>query len=309
MNINDLKVGETFDCPINILEPDPDQPRKDKDREHIHNLGVSMAAEGQHEAIRVRRHPQKDGMLMIVVGECRYLAHVNNRELAAKGTIRATLVEYASDIDLYMAQVIENDMRKDLGVLEQLRSWGRAIDRGATLDKLAGALGKEKRALEKELSLLSLPEAVQDAIDRKDCPKVVAFHILDRFPGHDARQNKAWSKACDKKGAKNMMAEIDAYHAAVNQTELFDNIPPLKEMSSDALKGAGKEYGRLARAITKFAESPYANGKGPYVIAARRKNLTELEEMAKQMVRMGQKLQEEARLYRAGHPVQEQANG
>ena len=58
-----------------LLEPDPDQPRKNKPIEYLRDeLAMSIAHRGLRNAIHVRPHPGADGKFMIVNGECRFLA-------------------------------------------------------------------------------------------------------------------------------------------------------------------------------------------------------------------------------------------
>lgn len=288
---------------LDRIAPDPGQPRKTEPMtpellEYLKGLGASIKSEGLNNPIKVRPNsdPEIAADFVIINGECRWRA-----------SLMAGLVEIPSFVDesgkdageIFLDQVLDNETRMNLPPMDTIRSYRKALDLGIDVDRLAAAVGKSKQTIEVDLPLLDLPEKAQKMVDAGTLPKAVARKIAE-FP-NSAKMEKALEWALKATSAKDMLAKVEAYRLQQAQgtiPNLFD-MPEVKD--KDALKDAGKAFEKLAKVVGDFAGSKWANGKGPVVINARAKmnRLNELEAIAQQMVRVGQKLQEDARMFRA----------
>jgi ParB family chromosome partitioning protein len=148
------------DLPIDLVYPNPKQPRTIFKREDLEELAASIQQHGLLQPIKVR--PDADGRFMIVLGERRWRAH----GLLQRKTIPATVMDM-SDGDLADAAIVENLQRRDITPLEEARAFQARIDAGLTVDELAERLGiKQVRRITERTALLKLAPEYQDALSR-----------------------------------------------------------------------------------------------------------------------------------------------
>jgi ParB family chromosome partitioning protein len=282
----------TVKMDIENIEVDPGQPRKNKPAEYLRELAKSIENEGLKNPIHVRVHPDDSEKYMVVNGECRFTAlsmFTSLKEIPV--IIRYDLIG-ASEGEIYLDQIVDNDARKNLDPLETIASYQRSLDLGNSLERTAEALGKSVALIQADLPILQLSPHIQRDFDSGKLPKTVARRLAS-FEGSKADKAYDWAKK--GKDTKGMLAKIDAYIQENAQTKMFD----LKEIDADTKKKAGKEWDLLRKAVTKFANSPFSNGKGPVVILARKSSLNELEFTADEMIKMAEKIKADCRAYRA----------
>lgn len=163
-----------------ILELDPDtiDPSPYPDRLPDDNVGDfaafkrSMETEGQKVPIQVRRHPSSVDRYQIVYGHRRWRAA---RELGRP--VRALEVEM-SDLDLVVAQGIENGNRQDLTWIERSLFAYRMDDAGIRPRDIYAALSIEDAELARMRSVYrAVPADIIEAIGR--APKVGRPRWLD----------------------------------------------------------------------------------------------------------------------------------
>ena len=119
----------------------------------------SIADRGQEVPILVRPHPSSDGRYQVAYGHRRLRAA---SELGRK--VRAVVREM-SDIELVIAQGVENSQRKDLSYIERALFAARLEDRGFERTVIIDALGTDKGELSKLISVArSVPVTLIEAI-------------------------------------------------------------------------------------------------------------------------------------------------
>lgn len=144
--------------PIEMIEPNPDQPRRTFDPEALDELAASIREKGVIQPLIVRKHPHKEGHYEIVAGERRWRA----AQIAQLHELPA-IVRDLSDTEVLEVAIIENIQRADLNPLEEALSYRQLMDRfGHTQEKLAEALSKSRSHIANQLRLLQLPDEVQD---------------------------------------------------------------------------------------------------------------------------------------------------
>lgn len=148
--------------PIGAIEPNPDQPRSEMDKEALASLAESISAQGILQPLLVTRKPE--GGYYLIAGERRWQA----AQLAGLKEVPVTIREVASDDRLILA-LIENVQRQDLNVLEEASAYRRLIEEfGLTQEKVASAVGRERATVANLVRLLKLPKAVQsDVMERR----------------------------------------------------------------------------------------------------------------------------------------------
>ena len=140
--------------PLQKLEPNPDQPRKDFDEEKLAELAESIANQGLIQPITVR--PLDTGYYQIIAGERRWRAC----RLAGIQEVPVTIMD-ADDKQAAQLALIENLQREDLNPLEEAQGYRTLMDRyGLTQEDAASSVGKSRPAVANALRLLKLPKSI-----------------------------------------------------------------------------------------------------------------------------------------------------
>lgn len=142
--------------PIELIEPNPDQPRRDFPPDALEELAASIREKGIIQPLIVRNNPRKAVGYEIVAGERRWRA----AQLAQLHDV-PVLVREVSDTELLELAIIENIQRADLNPVEEAMGYRQLMDRfGHTQEKMAEVLSKSRSYIANLLRLLTLPEAV-----------------------------------------------------------------------------------------------------------------------------------------------------
>jgi len=142
--------------PIERIEPNPDQPRRDFPRPALEELAASIREKGIIQPLIVRDNPRKSGSYEIVAGERRWRA----AQIAQLHDV-PVLVREVSDTELLELAIIENIQRAELNPVEEAMAYRQLMDRfGHTQEKMAEALSKSRSHIANLLRLLTLPDAV-----------------------------------------------------------------------------------------------------------------------------------------------------
>jgi ParB family chromosome partitioning protein len=143
--------------PIERVEPNPDQPRRQFVQEDLDDLANSIREKGVIQPLIVRPSPRVDGNFEIVAGERRWRAS----QLAKRHDIPIIVREY-DDIEVLEVAIIENIQRADLNSIEEAAGYKQLMEKfGHTQEKLAEALGKSRSHIANLMRLLQLPDDVQ----------------------------------------------------------------------------------------------------------------------------------------------------
>ncbi len=152
--------GGVREAPIELIRPNPDQPRKVFTESEIDELAASIREKGVLQPILVRPSPVHPREYQIVAGERRWRA-------AQKAGLRAVpvLVRMLDDIEVLEVGIVENVQRSDLNALEEALAYRALVERfGRTQDAVAQVVGKSRSHVANTLRLLALPEEVQEHI-------------------------------------------------------------------------------------------------------------------------------------------------
>ncbi|MCV2863284.1 ParB/RepB/Spo0J family partition protein [Albidovulum sediminicola] len=147
--------AEAF-IPIEKIEPNPNQPRRDFAPEALEELTQSIREKGVILPLLVRKSPAKPGTYEIVAGERRWRA-----AQAAQLHEVPVLIRDLNDTEVLEIAIIENIQRADLNPVEEAMAYRQLMDRfGHTQEKLAEALSKSRSHIANLLRLLQLPAEV-----------------------------------------------------------------------------------------------------------------------------------------------------
>lgn len=146
--------------PIELIHPNPDQPRRSFDEDALDELSRSIAEKGIIQPLILRSDPARDGQYQIVAGERRWRA----AQKAGLHEVPALIREF-DDVEVLEVAIIENIQRADLNAIDEAQGYQQLIDRfGHTQERLAYALGKSRSHVANILRLLTLPGEVQDSV-------------------------------------------------------------------------------------------------------------------------------------------------
>jgi ParB family chromosome partitioning protein len=139
---------------IDLIEPNPEQPRTRFSEPDLDDLARSIAANGIVQPIVVR---QKGGRYQIIAGERRWRA-------AQRAGLRRVpaLVKDIPDDKLLELALVENIQRQELNPIEEAKAYRKLIDTiGLTQEQVAERVGKERTLITTTMRLLKLPNDVQ----------------------------------------------------------------------------------------------------------------------------------------------------
>jgi ParB family chromosome partitioning protein len=150
------------ELPIEIVRPNPDQPRRSFDAEPLVALAESIRARGVLQPIVVR--PLAGGHYEVVAGERRLRA----AKLAELTTIPAVVRETAEAERLELA-LVENMAREDLNPVEEARACATLVeDLGLTKEELGRRVGRSRVAVSNLIRLLDLPDDTLSLLESGD---------------------------------------------------------------------------------------------------------------------------------------------
>jgi ParB family transcriptional regulator, chromosome partitioning protein len=168
------RIKDALAIELDRILPDPSQPRKEFDEEGLHELAASLKDRGQLQPARVR-YDEALEKWVIIAGERRYRAAV----LAGLKTLAC--VEARGDQtrdEILTDQLVENCLREDLKPIEQANAYKALMDRrGWSYRELAEFLHISKGTISKALSLLSLPELVQELVEQGTLSPNTAYEV------------------------------------------------------------------------------------------------------------------------------------
>lgn len=140
---------------IDLIKPNPGQPRINFDEEALEELATSIRELGIIQPLTLRS--AEAGTYMIISGERRYRA----AKLAGLDTVPA-YVRTANDSELTEMALIENIQREDLNAIEIALTFRKLIDQyNLTQERLSERIGKKRATIANFLRLLKLPAEVQ----------------------------------------------------------------------------------------------------------------------------------------------------
>ena len=172
---------------VNMVIPDPDQPRVEFSQEAIDRLAQSIREKGQLSAIRVRWSDALNKWV-IVAGERRWRA----TKQAGLPTIDCYFHEdELSKSEVLEQQLIENCLREDLKPLEEAKAFSLLMDlNGWTGKQVAEALRVQPSKVTRALALLRLPGDIQDDVEAGHISPRSAYE-LSKLDDDDARRELA----------------------------------------------------------------------------------------------------------------------
>jgi len=139
---------------IDLISPNPDQPRIKLDEQRLNELAASIRQNGVLQPVLVR--PLGDAF-QLVAGERRLSAAQRAGLLKIPAIVRDIPDERLLELAL-----VENIQREELNPIEEAQAYQNLVENlNLSQEELAQRLGKERSTLANSLRLLKLPPAVK----------------------------------------------------------------------------------------------------------------------------------------------------
>lgn len=148
-------TADVLRIPVNMIEPNPFQPRMSFDHDSLQELAASIRTFGLIQPITVRK--KSADRYQIISGERRFKAC----QLAGMDMVPAYIRD-ANDQGMLEMAIVENIQRENLDPIEVAMSYQRLIDEcSLTQEQMADRVGKKRASVTNYLRLLKLPAKVQ----------------------------------------------------------------------------------------------------------------------------------------------------
>jgi ParB family chromosome partitioning protein len=190
--------AELRELPVELIGPNPQQPRRIFEEESLVALAASLKDRGVLQPVLVR--PVPGGTYELIAGERRWRA----AQLAGLDTVPAMIRPHDDAESLELA-LIENMAREDLNPLEAARAIAALVEElGLTREEVGRRVGRSRVAVSNLLRLLELPD---------DALALIADGALSE--GH----GRALLMAPDHDSRRRLAREASAHGWSVRQTE------------------------------------------------------------------------------------------
>jgi ParB family transcriptional regulator, chromosome partitioning protein len=179
---------ELRELPVELVRPNPAQPRKRFDDEALQGLAGSLAERGVVQPILVR--PVAGGTYELVAGERRWRA----AQLAGLERIPAVVREHDDAASLEVA-LVENMAREDLNPVEEARAVAALVEElGLSREAVGKKVGRSRVAISNLLRILDLPD---EALALLEAGRLTEGHgrALLMAPDHADRRRLAAAAA------------------------------------------------------------------------------------------------------------------
>lgn len=156
------EAEELREIPLELISPNPNQPRRRFDEQALEALGASVRERGVIQPILVRALP--GGRYELIAGERRWRA----AQIAELDSIPAVVRHHDDAASLELA-LIENMAREDLNPVEEARACLALVEElGLTREEVGLRVGRSRVAVSNLVRLLELPDEALEMLERGD---------------------------------------------------------------------------------------------------------------------------------------------
>ena len=226
-------TADVLRIPVDLIEPNPFQPRMSFDEEALQELADSIRTFGLIQPITVRR---KGGKYQIISGERRYRACTK----AGMDMIPAYIRD-ANDQGMLEMAIVENIQRENLDPIEVAMSYQRLMEEcRLTQEQMADRVGKKRASVANQLRLLRLPAKVQHDLK---VGLVSVGHAKVLLGVEDPKVQETLCDLIVRRGLSVRQLEDKVRALEKGATEHEDEPQELPEMYYRLLENVGRYFG------------------------------------------------------------------
>ena len=227
------------EVPIELVHPNPNQPRMHFNKDELDELALSIEKDGLLQPILVREDAKG---YEIIAGERRWQAS----QIAGLKKVPVRIKE-ADDMKVLELALIENLQRSDLNPIEEAYGYKRMMERGnRTKSEVANAVSKGRSTIANALRLLDLPEDAQQMLYEEIITAGHARAILS-IPSEEGRTKLTEKLAKEKLSVRE--AESLARLIAGREKQKNNPVkkPPTPKFYRKAAKSLTESFGTKVR--------------------------------------------------------------
>lgn len=236
---SDEAIRATDEVPIELIKPNPDQPRMHFNKDELEELSSSIEKDGLLQPILVRAVGDE---YEIIAGERRWQAC----QLAGLTKVPIRIKE-ADDMKVLELALIENLQRSDLNPIEEAYGYKRMMERGnRTQSEVASAVSKGRSTIANALRLLDLPEDAQQLLYEE---KITAGHAraILAIPDDLGRQKLTDKLAAEKISVREAEAIARLFASRAKRAENPVKKAPAPKIFKTAARSLGDTFGTKVR--------------------------------------------------------------
>ena len=231
------ETGGVREIDTGLIDPNPDQPRREFAEESIAQLAASIREQGVLQPVVVT--PSPDGRWRLVAGERRWRAARQAGLTSVPAIVRELALQQQMEIAL-----VENIQREDLNPVETALGIRALMDQcGYTQEQVAGRLGMSRPSVANFLRLLSLPEDIL-ALLRNGQLSAGHAKVLAGVPDSDAQRRLAMdavSRGWNVRQLEEAVRALQEAQPVKPQRSAVKLTPELHELESQLREAVGMQ--------------------------------------------------------------------
>ena len=205
---------------IDLIDEDPDQPRKETNpgfsKEKLGELAGAIKHRGVKTPISVRHHPLVEGRYMINDGARRYRAS----KMAGLTEIPVNIDDDYTPFD----QIVANLIREGNTPKEIAEKIGIALKQGMKKVEIAAASGKTPAWVTLHATLLELPKPIDDAFNDGRVSDINIVYELVKIYKTDAEEVEKWLSIEDQEFTRGQLKLFRDFLADKHSKQEEDDI-------------------------------------------------------------------------------------
>jgi len=213
-------AAHLLEIDVNLITPNPYQPRTEWDEQELTELVNSVRANGIVQPIVVRKNGKT---YQLIAGERRWRA----AKIAGLKQIPA-IVRVVTEEQMLEIALVENIHRSDLNPIERAKAYHEYLEKfKLTQAEAAEKLGENRSVLANHIRLLDLPPEVKDMLVNKALSMGHARAILG-LPGDELRKKLAYRALTGRLSVREVEKLVKKQLDAMNKVDKKDTEKPEK---------------------------------------------------------------------------------
>lgn len=268
-----MKGESLLKIPVTLIDPDPDQPRKDYTDAELDDFHRRiMATGGITKPIDVYEHPNDPDRYMIEDGEMRWIVYSTRMD---EEMIPSRLVtKKAEQGDILLRQLMANIGNIEMTLLDIARGieeWRNSCEPAKTKKEAAEAFGWSQTKMTRTLKLLQAPEVIQslsrETTNLNTLNHMIKLHKEDealfattlevfQAESFDENPEKFWREAVKSAQEPDNTSPPQSEQPGLQEERRQQSVtaPSTEQTESQDHEGASERAGQAEKGASKAAE-------------------------------------------------------